>query len=171
MDTDTLERLLIDRALDDLPADTEALLAAYLEHEEQATTEAKALDQTVSLARKVLSGAAPSATGLPPFPGARLARAHRMRRFRLAAALAACALIGFGLGALGLQPPPPAPPERAQPVATATTRPPAETTGSTDRSAFWSVQAWRQRATLDRPSPSRQLIWDSVVKWPRIGDS
>ena len=170
MDADTLERLMIDRAMGALPADTEALLAAYLEHQPQATTQGKALDQTVSLARQTLDAAPPEAA-LPPFPVSRLARARRMRRLRLAAALAACVLIGFGLGGFGPQPLPPAPPEVAQPVATMAIRPPTETIGSIDRATFWSARAWRERATRDRPSPHRRVIWDSVVKWPRIGDS
>ena len=185
MDAETLERLLIDRALGALPADTEALLAAYLEGEEQATTQGKVLDQTVSLARQALADAAPPDAALPPFPKAKLARAQRTRRLRLAtvqaAALAACVLIGFSVGGLGsnslLPPEVPPPPERAQlsegirPAATVTIRPSAEITDSTYRSTFWSVQAWRERAAKDRPRRQRRLIWDSVAKWPRMGDS
>ena len=177
MDADTLERLIMDRALGALPADTEALLAAYLEHQGQATTQAKGFDQIVSLARQALAAAAPPAAALPPFPKAKFARAQRMRRLRLAAvqaaALAACVLVGFSVGGFGSHRPSPSlpAPGGAQPVAIVTIRPPAETSGSTDRSAFWSAQAWYERSTRDRPSPERRLIWDSVVKWPRIGDS
>lgn len=184
MDDDTLERLMIDRALGALPADTEALLAAYIEHQPQAAGAAlgvTGLDQTISLARQALAAAAPPVLTLPRFPKAKFARTQRMRRFRLAAvqaaALAACVLLGFGVGGFGSQTPSPSPPERAQllerpqPVATVTIRPRAETTGSTDRSTFWSARAWYERSTRDRPSPERRLIWDSVVKWPRMGDS
>ena len=180
MDADTLERLLIDRALGALPADTEALLAAYLEHQGQATAQAKVLDQTVSLARQALDAPAPPEATLPPFPKAKLAHAQRTRRLRLAtvqaAALAACVLFGFsirGFGSSSTQPPAERVrfSESTQPAATVTGRPSAEATDSTYHPTFWSAQAWRERAAENRPRPQRRLIWDSAVKWPRIGDS
>ncbi|MHC4443067.1 MAG: hypothetical protein ACYTF1_08110 [Planctomycetota bacterium] len=102
MNDETLERLLIDRSLGLLPADTEALLVDYLRSNSDATDMAKQYDETVCLAKQALKG--DSEIKLPTFPELQIKRAMRIKRhwllIRNCVALAACVIIGIGLGAM-----------------------------------------------------------------------
>ena len=176
MNADTLERLMIDRALGALPADTQALLATFLKHEPRAVTRVQAggeLDETVGLARRALTQASLSAPALPPFPGAELARNRRNRRLYFAAqiaAMAACLWLGLHLGGFGLRGTPAPAPGRALSADAVWIMPPSGAADPTDRSTFWSARDRHQQA--DQNTRVRQrLVWDSVLKRPRIGDS
>lgn len=105
MTPETLETLLLDRALGALPAETAALLEVYLAHDADAATRAHALVTTVQDARAALQAARPRESGaarLPAFPRQQVAAARRHRAaWRMgaqSAALAACVLLGLGIG-------------------------------------------------------------------------
>lgn len=102
MNNDALERLLIDRSLELLPADTEELLADYLLSNVDAAEIAEQYDDTVNLARQ--SFKSDSEIKLPIFPEEQVKKAMRVKRRRLlirnVSALAACLMIGIGFGAM-----------------------------------------------------------------------
>jgi hypothetical protein len=113
MNRETLDRLLVDRALGALDADSCELLAAYLVHDGDAAKRAEEFALAAELARGALGAAcdSPLPDGephLPPFPAARLARVERSRRRLLiitrAASLAACLLLGIAVGAWAVRP-------------------------------------------------------------------
>ncbi len=101
MTPETLERLMLDRALGTLPPDTCELLAAYLVNDAAAQSRGREFVAVADMARRALGGE--SATVLPPFPVARIAqtwRAHRsLRLVRSITGLAAALLFGVGVGA------------------------------------------------------------------------
>jgi hypothetical protein len=101
MDTETLERLLMDRALGALPADAEALLAAWVSDHPEKRAVAERIERTVGAARAALAEEKP--VRLPPFPveaiGRRLAERRRWAVVGEVAGLAACVLVGIGLHA------------------------------------------------------------------------
>ena len=88
---ETLESLLLDRALHHLSPEVTALLDAHLAQDPAAAAEAQALAETIALAKSAL---APSTAPrpLPPFTAHHLlAQRHRHSRFRLLAASAGMA--------------------------------------------------------------------------------
>jgi hypothetical protein len=101
MTDDTLERLLIDRSLGALPADVDALLAAYIQSRPDALETARNFDSLVAATRHVLTARDERAAAVPSFDRDALGRraAHSARTWRVAS-LAACLLIGVGLGAV-----------------------------------------------------------------------
>jgi hypothetical protein len=104
MNAETLDRLMMDRALGAMEGDVAALLDAYLEASPQAAARARQTRETVDLARRALGS--PGAGDAPPpaYPRLRVQAAARARRRRgllkQAAALAAVLVIGAALGAL-----------------------------------------------------------------------
>ena len=97
MNKETLDALLIDRALGALSPDTEALLDAYLEHDPDTTIRMEQTLDSVNLARMALQDETPAP--LPVFNAPRLVRRRRQIRYTLqAAGMAATLMIGLTLG-------------------------------------------------------------------------
>lgn len=174
MDAETLERLLMDRALGGLTPDVEALLDAYLERDSHAAARAAEFQAAAIAARRVLSTG--SSAALPPFPAVRLEHIGHVRRrlvlVRNVAGLAAALVLGVGLGAAyfrhvgeragGAVPLPGAAPAKV--VAVASTVTPSR--GSAD---FWSAQRlYEQMRSVKRPETPR-VFWSSSVQLPRLG--
>jgi hypothetical protein len=171
MDTATLERLMLDRALGVLPPDTIALLDGYMADHPAEAAKLAGLEQTTHLARQVLNG--DPALSLPAFPRARLALAARQhRRLRIAwriSSLAACLVVGVGLGWLVFRSPPA---DLPSPVVTVVQNEPTVRTGENLEDDFWSRRRLLERATgVKQPRPSPRLIWESPLAVPKVGDS
>lgn len=166
MDGDTLDRLLMDRALGGLAPDVDALLAAYLE--QTPTAAARATDYTAAAdaARQVLRSDRPAT--LPPFPALRLHQVaearRRLRLVRHVAGLAAALVLGVGLGAGLLRSS--APPDGPAPTVAVERVPIGQRPIVGD---FWSATRLYERARQVRPVHSTRLIWDSAVNRPRLG--
>ena len=172
MDSETLERLMLDRALGALPADCEALLVAYLESHPEAASACREIEQAVGLARRAL--AEEPTKPLPAFPADRLLRSGRSFRLwrtaRVAAAVAASIAIGFGAHVW-----------LSRASTTGSGRPPAPMvaySGSEQVSedgregaAFWSGRRLYERAAGTQRQSSNRLIWDSPLRTPRKGDA
>lgn len=169
MNAETLERLMLDRALGVLPPDCESLLAAYIEKDPQAAAAGREYAATVATARGALADAVPSK--LPAFPAQRLTDAQRQyRTFKLArgvAGIAASLLIGFGIHAFFFSASP-NDSSRSDPimVAQATVR----NDEPTDAGGFWSAQRLYKRAEAAPQRPAKRLIWNSPVTVPQPGD-
>lgn len=161
MDTETLDRLLMDRALGALSPDVETLVAAYLQHDENAAQRAREFGSAADAARDVLRESATVA--LPPFPAVRvqaLERArHRLVWVRNAAGLAAAVVIGVGLG-FGLAPRPPVERPASPPSALYAAAPPGR--------GFWSVSNLVNEAQAARRSPQARVMWESPVALPKL---
>jgi hypothetical protein len=102
MDSEMLEKLLMDKALGAVSPEVGALLGAYLEGDARARKEAVAIDGVVGLARKAVGGGAE----LKAAPAFRADEVRTVRRRRvigrigaIAAGMAACLTVGFVLGA------------------------------------------------------------------------
>ena len=146
MNKETLDALLIDRALGALPPDTEALLAAYLAQNPAAAVDLEQTLEVVGIARDTLD-AEPSAL-LPEFRAPRTARRRRQYRYTLQfAGMAAMLAIGLTVG--------------RHLSGASTVRPPtsigvAVQTGPTlsSENGIWSISAYlreRQAARSARP--------------------
>lgn len=97
MNEETLDALLIDRALRALPPDTEALLAAYLGQNPDAADAVKHTHAAVGLVRSALKEEPPAP--LPEYGAPRRFRRHtRRRRLQRAAGTAATLAIGVMVG-------------------------------------------------------------------------
>jgi anti-sigma factor RsiW len=167
MDSETLDRLLMDRALGALAADTDALLARYLEHDGAAAARAREFATAATAARLVLAKAAPA--GLPPFPALRVQKVEQARQrlwaLRYVAGIAAALIVGLGLG-IGFSAGRGHGPDSAMaPAPRLASAGPARTPRD-----FWSMQRLYDDARGARRSESIRLIWDSAVSLPKRGD-
>ena len=170
MREDALERLLMDRSMGALSADTEEMLRAYLERDPRAAALAASLDQTANLARAALRQAPPAA--LPPFE-AILRRSGGLssntlhggprvwRTVGMGLSLAACMLIGIRIGVWQSTDP-----DNVTPDAVVVNAPSQEDAGPAD-STFWSPQRIYRRAAQPRPRDARHVVWETLDK-PKI---
>ena len=169
MDSETLEKLMIDRALGAMPPDCEILLAAYLETRPDAAAECRTIEQTIELARRALADG--SATTLPAFPAERLREAQRTdglwRMTRAAVGIAASVVIGFGMHAVFF-------PARTPETGTAGSGivanrgPEKQIEQVSEDAGFWSGERLREQAADVPRTGTTRLVWDSPVRVPRI---
>ncbi len=173
MDAETLERLLMDRALGGLAPDVDALLAAYLEHDAGAAQREREFATAVQTAQEALRETAPVA--LPPFPAARIRGLEHARRrlvlVRNVAGIAAVLVLGIGLGAgfggrYGA--------EHINAASTGTTvlsgavavaGTESELPGTGE---FWSARRLYEQAHSEKHGDAVRVIWDSPVSSPRL---
>ena len=167
MDSETLERLLIDASLGALSADAEAMLRAYLKREPSAARQAAAFELTARLARLAMPSPAPAT--LPPFPARAIQAAQRRRDAtriaRQGLAMAACVLLGIGISALRPGATRHAP---ALPLLVSNDAPSAGDAGR-NTGGFWSTQKWYDRAARASQSATGGAIWHSPIQRPSLG--
>jgi hypothetical protein len=164
---ETLDRLLMDRALGALPPDVEALLDAYLEHDAAGAARAREFGAAAMAARRLLQQPLP--TPLPPFPATSIrdvARAQtRVRALGHVASMAAVLVVGIGLGLVfphgrTLEAPGP----RFTIVA------PAPVITAEPAPGFWSTARLYASARRSSRTETAPVIWDSTTSLPRSGD-
>jgi hypothetical protein len=172
MDPETLERLMLDDALGVLSEDVRALVMDRVAAS-GAAAQAGAYRRTVEAARAALGPRRREA--LPPLPTARLRReAARLRRRRFTgrvAALAACLVLGLGIGYLAFSraaatAPAAVPVRVAQGGALVPAVPAA---GSAGAGEFWSSRRLVERAVAAGSQEAVRVTWVSPVQNPRIG--
>lgn len=171
-----LERLLTDRALGALSDDVQALLSDYLAHDAEAAGLSRELAATTALAREAMSRAdTRSAAALPRLSSRPWTSAGRRGRLRAVlpkvGALAACLMVGIGIGTLVTVRT--APPPQPTPRAAIVQRPvrPAEPAGQLQETpGFWSARRLYQQARRTRAKRTTPVIWDWPSVRPRIGD-
>lgn len=166
MDAETVDRLLIDRALGELPPDTAALLAAFLEKSPEYQKLAADTELTMHAARLALASS-PSAK-LPPLKCLPVPQQPVPKVFELRPALngawklAACFLAGCVIGPLLVSPSRRAGDSRPVPIQT------AAASISSEEPGFWSASLVHHSPVPSRMGASRQLIWQSPVQKPLI---
>ena len=170
MDANTMERLLIDKRLGELPPDTEQLLHAYLRLAPGGEAAAAEIDGVISLASQALRQeplAAPDT--LPPLSISEAVRRKRpprsaglsggIRPLAMAAALVLAFLLGMRQSSV-------------------------RSTASLDRSPriahvmsvtaegaeFWSVAKYVSDRSAGRPSKGDRVEWRSPLVWPQFGE-
>jgi anti-sigma factor RsiW len=176
---ETLEALLIDRAVGELAPDVEALLTAYLNQDPAAAQAARQVEETMDLARQVV--ALPRTENLPEprFQPARwrawvLPAWHQLfHRYGWAAGIAAGLAVGGWLAALQWRQ------HDARVAATrmvrqrtaavvATVTSPAPAPAAT---TFWTARPWLQKREPVAAKSQYSLVWDSPAKKPRIKEN
>lgn len=154
MNTEVLERLLIDHDAGELSPDVEALLEHHLRQDPLARRKAAELDETLRLARLALTGAQ---TGISPFR-----RPDRGIR-TWALGVAACLLFTFQLGVVAIR-------ERhGSPLVTDSI--PARTVAAEPTggdSGFWSAERLRAAVSASRPEVAEHFYWKSPVRKPEL---
>jgi len=195
MDSQTLERLILDQALGALSPDCATLLENYLATHAEAAALAREMSATASLARKALAEPVPGevpefaaevgvpwpseappcrrphSAGLGMPPVGRFARPSGMATWaKRISGIAAAVLVGFGAHAFlydGVRTEP-APMPRGTAFVSAVPR----TTGDTDagREGFWSARRLYERTAQGGAAVSEKVIWDSPVRVRRAGD-
>ena len=173
MNRDAIERLLIDRALGSLDPDTRELLEAYLEHDKAAAASARVLMAVADLARQAMpaSGAEPVPL---PLPRSILAQAYlgprRIRLVRLVDSMAACLLLGIGVGAWIARPARTVV-ERPQASAAMVANPPQARLTKHGCTGLWSLKRLYEERRESEPSERVQVKWISPLRAPRFGES
>lgn len=157
MTGDCLQRLIMDRELNELSPDTADLLDAYLKDRPGAAAEAAEIRDTLNVARQAAGIRRPSANELPPLQLNQprpLAQTGALRWGQISA-LAACLIVGFWLG-------------RAGPRSGPLEGPSTVVQAQTENNDFWSIR--RLSAHAAEPSSTPRVRWTSPSAWPQIGD-
>jgi hypothetical protein len=175
MKTETLEALLIDRALGALSPEVAELLENYLIQNPDAAQKANGLESTVQLARTVAASPVMSMGALPPLGRVRKALAVQRRHAFLweFGKLAACVLVGLAIGLasrFGGRP------DGALDTSVALVGSVAVNDAAKaeeDRNGFWSLanlasEKSSQAAAGVRLESRYRLRWDSPVKMPHL---
>jgi anti-sigma factor RsiW len=177
MKPETLEVLLLDRVMGELPPEVAELLETHLAHHPEVARQAEELASAYRLARQAVAGVAE--VPRQPLAVERLQRAQvAQRRWSMAwglARLAACVAFGLALGWYGhtLREAPrvaaAAPAVVRAAPATAAERPGAKENAPD----FWSLSSLEAARRERQPGESRttgryRLQWDSPVKMPRV---
>lgn len=154
MNAEMLERLMCDRALNELPPETAELLDAYLAADPARAAEMRALCETTRLA--IAGFKTRDAARLPPFPQARITAARRTGRLLGAGrivAVAACIVLAFLLG-------------RRTPSPTPAPPPVVEVTAVAGDAGIWSrsIESFRKS---EARAPAVPVRWRSPLQWPR----
>ena len=178
MKTETLEALLIDRALGALSPEVAELLEDHLLQNPDAARRADRLAATVQLARAAVAGPKESTGQPPPLDRARKAlRAQRRQAFVWELSkLAACLLLGLTVGLVSRTGGSSA---GGPQIAAAAGRQPSAAGAAQDvgtRSRFWSLA----NLAPGKPEPTAagdglgnryRLHWDSPVKLPHLEEN
>ncbi len=170
MNEETLERIVMDRALGALAPDTNALLEAFLEKEPGYADRVKEIEQSIALAKRALPP--PRTVSLPPLKiqplRTTIARPNAWQRVRWPIGLAAAFVLGFSLSSFTVAPDRASPSgadiaRRALPVTRM-----ASTPANIAPSDFWSASrlAGLESKTAS-PRPPR-LTWISPVRKPQL---
>lgn len=170
MNAETLDRLLMDRALGGLPPDVEALLEAWLAQNPGQRERAGEFETAAATARAALRSELP--TALPPLPQVRIAKLLEARRrivwVRNVASLAAVLVLGVGLGALltrgSWAPGGETNVSAGAPVIVAVTHPAPQSTGG-----FWSAARLARTAQKAQQNDNVRWIWESPARRPKLG--
>jgi len=168
IDPEILERLLIDRALGELSPDAEALLEDYLARQPEASEEAQEIARTADLARCALTPSEEfDSHALPPLL---LGKRGRIlwRVGARAAALAACLLIGVGVGLWLSQSKQVV--ETQQEIAWVGAED-SDGTEEANRSEIWSARRFYEAASRPARTKRARLIWDSPTRMPRLEET
>ena len=166
IDREILERLLIDRALRELSPDAQALLEDYLAREPEASEEAEEIARTVDAARCALARSEEvNSHSLPPLLlGKRGGILWRVGA--RAAVLAACLLIGVGVGLWFSQSKQVI--ETQVEIAWVGAEEESDGTEEANRSEIWSARRFYEAASRPARTKRARLIWDSPTKMPRL---
>ena len=152
MNSDVLERLLIDHEAGELSPDVEQLLEHHLRRDPMASQEAAEIAQTLRLAKRALAG-----EPVVALPGRRPALLFNSWAWGVAACVACAGL----LGAIALRERPSSPRFATSfPVQQIAVAPRAEEPG------FWSARRFRSALTSPRSKDDLRLVWTSPVRTP-----
>lgn len=172
MNPETLESLLLDRALGELSPPVAILLEEHLARDPAAARRAAGLVKTLQLARHSLANSTPPLRARTDLNWFRRAAWQARWRSNLVglAKLAACLVLGTILGrALG---PVSGTPDLSRPATIVAA--PAAAAASGSHPKFWSLaRAGEQRGAIARAGLNNrgtQLPWASPFKMPRVED-
>jgi hypothetical protein len=152
MNSDVLERLLIDHEAGELSPDVEQLLEHHLRRDPIARQEAAEIAQTLRLARHALAG-----EPVVALHGRRPALPFNRRAWGVAACVACAGL----LGAIALR-------ERHASPQFATSFPVQQVAVAprVEEPGFWSARRFRSALTAPRLKDDLRLVWTSPVRTP-----
>jgi len=163
---ENLDRLLIDREMNELPEDAKWLLERYLEEHPEYRKEVVATRETLSLARRTLRQASPAPSPLPELPRLRPSAQHSWKPFALWPAICLfCLATGWMAGQKYSGNEPSSRPIAAQPAVEPIPEPvsitPALAVAAKPEKEIWSVRRWMPQVASDRKAVSRK----SVIEW------
>ncbi len=163
MNTETLERLLIDRHLGELSEDAECLLDEFISNTPEAQTAADTIDATLRSVTRAMKVTPNEATPLPPLATMPadsqpiVFRTSLARRFALAAAI----VLSFWLGGRMNGP---------LPQMNFDTGPQITQVSDASNENVWSLRHHSSRTNLNRNTMSTHIQWTSPVAKPLLGE-
>lgn len=177
MNRATLEQLLIDRRMGELPGEVGELIDAYLAVQPSDAAVALEINALIKKSCAALQTSSPTNLPLPPFPAAKVEQAlrtafgavspveqrtQRLQRLR-PLAVAAALFLAFLLGTRTATTPDAVTPEPVQ-LAIGDLSSPAEVT------TFWSVDRYVTPRSARIDPYRRNLEWTTPIAWPRLGE-
>ncbi len=165
MNSETLQRLLIDRRLNELPPDTRALLDDYLRDKPEAEEMSANIDGVIDLAQRAVT--TPTPARILPLNPATLAMTRRLRggagTWLRRLAMAASIALAFWMG--GLVGPRAAPRAVSRSHLQVADNDFGKTTGE-----FWSLARLKDRAERHEMSQGHTVLWSSPLAKPQLGE-
>ncbi len=163
---ENLERLLIDREMNELPEDARSLLERYLEEHPEYRDEAVLTQETLGLARRTLRRAASAPSPLPEFPRLRPSAQSGWRPLVLWPAICLfCLATGWLAGQKYSANEPASRPIAVNPGVEPIPEPvsitPAVAVAAKPGEEIWSIRRWTPQVSSDRKAVSRK----SVIEW------
>jgi anti-sigma factor RsiW len=154
MKNEVLERLLVDRAVGELPPDVEELLGAYLLQHPAARKEAAQIRETLRLARLALAGQAAA-----PLPALNTSWHVPNWAWRMAA----CFVCGLSLGIFAMR-------GRNEPprVTAAVPSRPVVAKTTADETGIWSARRFQASFSSVTVKAEDRIIWKSPVRKPEM---
>lgn len=163
MNTETLERLLIDRHLGELSEDAECLLDEFISNTPEAQTAADAIDLTLRMATRAMKVTPNETTPLPPMAtmpaesNPVVFRSSLARRFALAAVI----VLSFWLGGRINAP---------LPQVNFDAGPQITQVSDASPENVWSLRHHSSRTNPNRNTMPTHIQWTSPVAKPLLGE-
>lgn len=169
LDNQTLERLVIDRAMGELSGDMAALLDSYLEADQEQLMASRSIMATVADARSSLTRSEDAVTEALPPPlfgrfSPRISRVTSAVRggfvgFAAAAAIALALWLGYG----------PTPQAKQMELSRQTMMASDAHDAQRGVAGFWSVSDLHRGFSAKRSTENRKIEWTGPITRPKIG--
>ena len=172
MKPESIEMLAMDRAFGELTPQAEELLDAWLAAHPDAAHSVTVVDDALALTRRALPEETSLRGSMLEFSSlvAEQKRSESRAYFRQWLQLAACLLVGLGVGwHLAGVPQHPNKAVAANPLPAPA--PIAPATPEAQDPGIWSVAAWRQRESHVVNHPAYTLVWNSPVRRPTLKEN
>jgi|CXWL01.1.fsa_nt_gi anti-sigma factor RsiW len=164
MNRDTLEKLMIDRRLGELPPESATLLDAYLEMSPADQSTARTIDETINLMKEAVAPIQRNTCAMPALDATRgtIVKHHStLRIWAPRLAVAAAIALAFVLGDSRDWIVPGNQGKKSSPYLTAGR-------DSSAQDSIWSIDRLRSSKSVGE-ALGKNITWTSTAAWPQLG--